>query len=189
MKLKIIKLKKVKSTNDEAIKLINKNKVQPTILTAVSQKKGRGTMGKKWVSKKGNLFISIFFEFNSKKIDFKIFSILNAYIVKKILNKYSKSKIIIKWPNDLLIAGKKICGILQEVIEFNDKKYLIIGIGINSLHNPNNKSFKSTSLKKISNRIIDNTVILNDIILAYEKFLSDIRKYKISYLKRSYCKD
>lgn len=189
MKLKIVKFKKVKSTNDEAIKLIKKNKIHPTILTAETQKKGRGTMGKKWISKKGNLFISIFFELNSKKINYKVFSILNAHILKKILKKYSKSKIEIKWPNDLLIRGKKLCGILQEVIVFKNKKYLIIGIGINTLHSPNNKSFLSTSLKKFSNSTIKNIVILKDIILVYEKLLSDIRNHKISYLKKNYCKN
>ena len=61
MKLKITKFSSVRSTNDEAIKMIKHNKLRPGIIVATNQSKGRGTMGKKWISKKGNLFISIFF--------------------------------------------------------------------------------------------------------------------------------
>ena len=61
MKLKITKFSSVKSTNDEAIKMIKHNKLRPGIIVATNQSKGRGTMGKKWISQNGNLFISIFF--------------------------------------------------------------------------------------------------------------------------------
>ena len=60
MKIKLIKFKNVKSTNDIAIKLIKAHKIAPTLITTEKQSKGRGTMGKKWISKKGNLFFSIF---------------------------------------------------------------------------------------------------------------------------------
>ena len=68
MKLKLIKMKSVKSTNDIAIKLIRKKNFEPTLITSLNQKKGRGTMGKTWISQKGNLFISIFFEITKKKL-------------------------------------------------------------------------------------------------------------------------
>ena len=61
MKINIKKYKKVKSTNDIALKLIKKNITGPTIVTTERQTKGRGRVGKKWISQKGNLFISIFF--------------------------------------------------------------------------------------------------------------------------------
>ena len=85
-------------------------------------------MGKKWISKKGNLFITIFFSMNKTKLDFKKFAVLNAYILKSILVKKFSKKIKIKWPNDLLFEGKKICGILQETVINTGKKFLIIGI-------------------------------------------------------------
>ena len=61
MKMKLIKFKRVKSTNDLAIKLIKNEKFKPTIIISDTQTKGRGTRGKKWISLKGNLFLSIFF--------------------------------------------------------------------------------------------------------------------------------
>ena len=58
MNLKLIKLNQVKSTNDEAIKIIRSKKIFKGIIVANFQSKGRGTMGKKWISQKGNLFFS-----------------------------------------------------------------------------------------------------------------------------------
>ena len=79
-------------------------------------------MGKRWISKKGNLFISILFEIQSKKIDFKQYAILNAYVIKKVISKYISKKVSIKWPNDLLIEKKGLRD-LQEVIHLNKKNF------------------------------------------------------------------
>ena len=87
MKLRSLKFKSVKSTNDIAHKLIKKKNVRPTIILSEEQSKGRGTMGKKWISKKGNLFLTIFFDMSKKKVDFKKFSVLNAHLLKSILIK------------------------------------------------------------------------------------------------------
>ncbi len=116
MKLRSLKFKSVKSTNDIALMLIKRDNIKPSIILSERQTKGRGTMGKKWISKKGNLFLSIFFDMSKKKIDFKKFAIINAYLIKSILAKKFSNKIKIKWPNDLLFKRKKICGILQETV-------------------------------------------------------------------------
>ena len=181
MSIKLIKFKIVKSTNDIAIKLIKKNKTHPTLIFSEKQTKGRGTMGKKWISQKGNLFISIFFEIDQKRINFKQFAILNAFLLRKLLSKFISKKIKIKWPNDLLYKKEKISGILQELIIHNQKNYLIVGIGINTNNAPKNKSFSSTSLKNIIDRKVDNKKILKKIKNRYEQFLTEIKK--ISYKK------
>ena len=74
----------------------------------------------------------------------------------KIFSKTISNKIKIKWPNDLIFNNQKFCGILQEVIQFNNFDYLIVGIGLNNNVVPQNKSFKSTSLKNILNKKINN---------------------------------
>ena len=79
---------------------------------------------------------------------------LNAFLLKKSNFKKISKKIKIKWPNDLLFNKKKFCGILQEVIKFNNFDYLIVGIGLNTNIAPQNKSFKSTCLKNILNKKI-----------------------------------
>ncbi len=186
MKIKLIKFKNVKSTNDEAIRLIKKKAYVPTIITAENQKKGRGTMGKKWKSMKGNIFISIFFKLNQKKINFKQFAVLNALLIKKIVSSSASKSIKIKWPNDILFQKKKFCGILQEVINYENFDYLIVGIGLNTNIAPQNKSFSSTCLKNIVGKKISNTKMLYKIKNKYEKFLKEINYHSFSYLKKKY---
>ena len=186
MKIKIKKYKKVNSTNDVALKLIKQNVSKPTLITTEKQTNGRGRIGKKWISKKGNLFISLFFKFDQRKINFKQFAILNALLIKKVISKTISVKIKIKWPNDLLFNKKKFCGILQEVIKFNNFDYLIVGIGLNTNIDPQNKSFKSTCLKNILSRKINNQNILKKIVTAYEKLLKEKNISTFSNLKRRY---
>ena len=186
MKIKIKKYKKVKSTNEIALRLIKKNYSEPTLIISEKQTNGRGRIGKKWVSKKGNIFISLFFKFNQRKINFKQFAILNAFLIKKVISKTISTNVTIKWPNDLLFNKKKFCGILQEVIKFDNFDYLIVGIGLNTNIDPQNKGFKSTSLKNILKKKINNQKILNNIVVAYEKFLEEKNRLSFSDLKRKY---
>ena len=138
--------KKVNSTNDLAIKKIKVGIVKGIII-ADYQKKGRGQQGKKWLSFKGNIFMTIFFKIK-ENINLKKITILNCKIIKKVLFQYIKKTITIKPPNDLLVDKKKICGILQE-IKFNQKhKFIIIGIGINLIKNPIIKNYPTTNILK-----------------------------------------
>ena len=183
MKLKIVKMKRVQSTNNIAFKLIKNKKLKPTLITSLVQTHGRGTMGKKWISKKGNLFITIFFKINQQKINFKQYALLNAYLFKNIIKKFTKNKIDIKWPNDLLVEKKKICGILQEVVNFESNTFLIIGAGINTNSSPNIKNYKATSLSSMLRKKINNNIILGEIKKTYENFIYDIEKYNFYELK------
>ena len=123
MKLRSLKFKSVKSTNDIALMLIKKDNIKPSIILSERQTKGRGTMGKKWVSQKGNLFLSIFFDMSEKKIDFKKFAILNAYLLKSILVKKFSNKIKIKWPNDLLFKKKKSVEFYKRLLLMQGKNF------------------------------------------------------------------
>jgi BirA family biotin operon repressor/biotin-[acetyl-CoA-carboxylase] ligase len=186
MKLKIIKFKSVKSTNDEAIKLIRSDKYIAGLVSAITQTKGRGTMGKKWISYKGNIFISIFFKVNLINIKIENYLIINSIIIKKILQKYTKKIIKIKKPNDLMINKKKVCGILQEVVVHKKEKYLITGIGINTKISPSNYDFEQTSLEINANKNINNKIIIDIIKKNYDKLIYDINNYKSLYIKKKY---
>ena len=138
--------KKVNSTNNLAIKKI-KVGITKGIIVADYQIKGRGQQGKKWLSFKGNIFMTIFFKIK-ENINIKKITILNCKIIKKVLFQYIKKTVTIKPPNDLLVDKKKICGILQE-IKFNQKqKFIIIGIGINLIKNPIIKNYPTTNILK-----------------------------------------
>ena len=186
MNLKITKFKSVNSTNDKAIQLIQKYRHASGLVVSETQTKGRGTMGKKWISKKGNIFISIFFQVNLTKFKIENFLIINAKILKKVLKTYTKKVIKIKKPNDLLIENKKICGILQEVIEYNNEKFLITGIGINSVIAPYDKKLISTCLKDHSKQIVNNSKIIKNIKNTYEKMINDLNNNNFTYIKNKY---
>ena len=137
MKFEIFKFESVTSTNDVAIDLIKDKKKKIGCIYADTQTKGRGTHGRKWVSDKGNLFGSIFFQLKNNYPPFSEFSIINPVIISSVIEKFcEKKKISFKWPNDVFVNGKKICGILQELITRNSRKFLIIGIGLNIVSNP-----------------------------------------------------
>ena len=155
------------------MKLIRSDMLLAGIISSDKQIKGRGTMGKKWISHKGNIFISIFFKVNLTKIKIENYLTINAKIIK------------IKKPNDLLIGKKKICGILQEVIEHKKEKYLITGIGINTKILPPNKDFQCTSLKIHSSKNINNKIIIDKIKKSYDILVYDLNNHNSFYIKKN----
>ena len=178
MKLRLIKFSNVKSTNDEAIKKIKSKKVGAGIVYSYSQTKGRGTMGKKWISFNGNFFITIFFELKKNMPNFKEFSVLNPLILKKLLSRYTNLNIKIKKPNDLLINNNKVCGILQETLKIEKKLFLVIGVGVNTIISPKSENIKAISLKESSKVMIKNLDILENLKDEYEKIFLNYKLNK-----------
>ena len=166
MRLKKFNFKKVKSTNDTAMRLI-KSGIESGVVLADIQTKGKGQRGNKWISKKGNLFISIFFKVNSK-LSLKKITSTNLLILKKIISSQIRGKIYIKLPNDILLKKKKVCGILQEIVFRNNLKYLIVGIGINLINSPDFKNYPTTYLNKYSKKKINKIKLINKIKFFFE---------------------
>ena len=109
MKFKILRFKKLKSTNDTAMRMIKNSNLKYGMIIAETQSKGRGQYGRKWTSFKGNLFVSFFYSLDGINLTMAQITKLNCLLVKKLISKYYKKRIFYKKPNDLLIKGKKIC--------------------------------------------------------------------------------
>lgn len=129
-----IHLSEIDSTNNYALDLIKKQKaVSGTVVFAEKQTKGKGQRGKQWHSKAyENIILSIILDV-SKILIQKQF-ILNAFAAVAcydFFKKYAGNSTAIKWPNDLYFNDKKAGGILIETINHQNKRYAIIGIGIN----------------------------------------------------------
>ena len=154
MKFKIFRFNKVKSTNNTAIRIIKNYDYDFGMILSDAQIHGRGQYGKKWVSYKGNLFVSFFYNLKNFNISLNKLTTINCLIVKKCISQYCKKKIYFKKPNDLLIQKKKICGILQEKITKFDNTYLIVGIGINLIKSPLIKNYPTTHLSELINKDI-----------------------------------
>ena len=170
MKLKKYFFKKVESTNNTAIRLIKSGRESGAIISKF-QSKGKGQRGNKWDSKKGNLFMTVFFEIN-KKLSLKKIINFNILIIKKIISKEIKSLVTIKKPNDILINKKKVCGILQEIIFNNDKKFLVVGVGINVINSPKIIKYETSYLNKYSKRKINKLKLFNEIRINYENSIN-----------------
>ena len=186
MKFEIFKFESVTSTNDVAINLIKGEKKKSGCVYADIQTKGRGTHGRKWIYAKGNLFASIFFPLKNNYPPFNEFSIINPVIISGVIKHFCKKENInLKFPNDVFVNRKKICGILQELITVNSKKFLIIGIGINIVSNPKiNNKYQATNILLETQKKPTIKNIMDLIIFSYEKFFIDLNSYNYGYFKK-----
>lgn len=186
MKFKIFSFKSVTSTNEVAIELIKQGEEISGCVLAKKQTKGRGTHGKRWISHKGNLFLSIFFPLKKNFPTFDEFSIINGIIISEVIKNFCKKKIInLKFPNDILINGRKVSGILQEIIDLNTKKFLIVGVGVNIVSNPSIKNkYKATNILKETKRKPNIEEVVNFITFSYEKFFNNIHSYSYRNFKK-----
>ncbi len=176
MKFKIFKFKKVNSTNNTAIRIIKNTNHKFGMIVSDTQSNGRGQYGKKWVSYKGNLFVSFFLNLENLNIKLKQITKINCLLIKKLLSIYYKKKIVFKKPNDLLIDKKKICGILQETLVKLDKKFLIIGIGINLIKNPNIKNYPTTNLYDMTKKKLSKKKIESELKKIFELKINKLYK-------------
>ena len=124
----VVKFKQIDSTNNylkNSYKLLNNF----TFVVADYQSKGKGRNDRVWSSEEGqNLMFSFLIKDQDLLKKFSALSIISAVEVAKLLEEYQIKGISIKWPNDVLIGDKKVCGILLEGQIF---EYLVVGIGLN----------------------------------------------------------
>ena len=186
MEFKIFKFDEVTSTNDVAINLIKREKQETGYVIAKTQLKGRGTHGKKWVSEKGNFFGSIFFPLKKNYPPFDEFSLINPVIISNVMKKICKSvNVSLKWPNDIFINKKKVCGILQELVTYDNKKFLIVGIGINIVSNPViNDKYQATNIYYEIKKKPSTNEIFKLIISSYKNFFLNLNSYNYGNFKK-----
>ncbi|MDC0215517.1 biotin--[acetyl-CoA-carboxylase] ligase [Candidatus Pelagibacter sp.] len=178
MKIKKFNYKIVNSTNDIAINLIMKKNINNGIVLAEKQKKGRGQRGKKWISLKGNFFATVFFKLEKTNLTLKQLTKINVNIISKLISLYYNKRIVIKFPNDILINKKKICGILQETIQKKNITFFLVGIGLNLVKNPNIPSYPTTNLYDLIGYRINIHTFSNQLVILYNKFLNSQKFFK-----------
>lgn len=140
---------------------------------ANNQTNGVGKHNKQWLSKMGNLHLSIILRqgiwFNNLG-DVGWISLLMSLCVRDIISKYlmennEKSNIQLKWPNDILVEEKKISGILIEVEQDkNGENHLVVGIGVNLIYAPAGLDYETICLQDTINKIINNISFANELM-------------------------
>lgn len=121
------------STNDDAFGLGSEGQPHGTVVIADTQTTGRGRMSRSWHSPPGaNIYTSILLRPEFTPARAPQISIAAGVAVAETLHKYCPDKVQLKWPNDVLIAGKKICGILSQMkLSAEAIDFVVVGIGIN----------------------------------------------------------
>ena len=141
--MKFLYFETLGSTQDYVKDLAAKGEVSPIWIRAGSQNAGRGRRGRQWVSKPGNLYASGLYPWDGASALKPLSSFVVALAVAETLSTYIDSKkISLKWPNDVLVDGAKIAGILLEAGE----GWIAIGVGINLEHHPQNLPYPVTHL-------------------------------------------
>lgn len=121
----------IDSTNNVLKRKAKENFNKHLVAVSKAQSKGKGRLGRVWESKEG-LYMSYLIRPDIMPMAATIFTQVAAAAVVKTFEEISDLDIKIKWPNDIVVGGKKICGILTELnAELNKVHYLIVGIGIN----------------------------------------------------------
>jgi BirA family transcriptional regulator, biotin operon repressor / biotin---[acetyl-CoA-carboxylase] ligase len=177
---KLIHFDTIDSTNLKAKEMAALGEEDGTIIFSEEQTAGRGRLGRQWVSPKNKgIWMSIILRPDINPMFASRITLIAAAAVYKATLQVGVQTLI-KWPNDIVLNNKKVCGILTEMsAELNKIHYLVIGIGVNvNIANedlPDELKSSATSLRIESGRIIDRKVlsanILNNFELLYKEFL------------------
>lgn len=163
----------IDSTNLMAKKLAREGAVHGTVVLAEEQTSGRGRLGRTWISPKGTgIWVSIILRPNISAYAVSKLTLLGAAAVERAMDNMGIDAYI-KWPNDLVLNSKKICGILTEMSgEMDRVNYIVMGIGINVNMNsfPEEVSNMATSLKLETGKEVDRKTLLAALLNYLERF-------------------
>lgn len=185
----IIKLDAIDSTNNYLRKLINEEGIQDyTIVMAQEQTHGRGQMGTIWNSEKGkNLMFSMFKDLSMHDVEFPFYICMAISLaILKTFKALNIPDLHVKWPNDILSADKKICGILIENVIKNKLNSTIIGIGVNVNQTKFENLPKASSLKNITGVHYNLDEILQLIIKNTKQYSSFLEEGEYDIVKNEY---
>lgn len=164
---------RLESTNDKA-KEIGSKKEEGTVIIAKEQTKGRGRLGRRWYSSgKKSITMSIILKPKMKAEDIQKITLIASVAINLALKDIDiDSKI--KWPNDIVIDNKKVCGILTELsTNFTGVNYVVVGIGINvnqvKVDIPKEIFKETTSLRLIKNKEINKNEIINNVLNKFKE--------------------
>ena len=135
---------RIGSTNDEAHRMASEGAPHGTVIHADEQTAGRGRLAHTWFSPPGNLYLSVLLRTGQPAARSAELSFLAALAVADTVEALLPRQIraLLKWPNDVLINGAKIAGILLEQVD----DATVLGIGLNVLEAPSNLAYKATTI-------------------------------------------
>lgn len=171
---RILYYPELKSTMDETARLADKGAEEGAVVIAECQSAGRGRQGRSWISQPGNLLFSVLFRPDMVQLPF--ISIIGGVAAARAVRKTTGLNPRVKWPNDLMLEGRKVAGILAESAVVGDSVcYAVLGIGINIALNPAESEEVTafhpelvegaTSVNAAAGREVDRELLLRQLLL------------------------
>lgn len=186
----------VDSTQNQAMKMASEA-IHGTLIIAEKQTSGKGRLGRKWISPKGGIWLSIVLHPRFDISVITLFPIASALALSNAIEKTLNIKSELKWPNDITINGKKVAGMLVDAsIESNKIENMILGVGINYNVEVNQieKILKDTpnfygvtSLSKYNNSIKP-VLLVQSFLLELEEIFNQLNKGDIKKIIRDWTK-
>lgn len=177
----------IDSTNEEAKRQALHGAPDGSLFISEKQLGGKGRLGRTWESPSGcGLWFTILLRKNMLPAQVTSTTLLAGLAVCRAIRNLTKCNAMIKWPNDIVIGSKKVCGILTELVaEIGRIEYVVVGIGINVNNEsfPEEISIKATSLQIECGHSIVRADILKEILKEFEDILNEYNNNPAALLK------
>lgn len=179
--------KEVTSTNDVAKKFVDDDAPEGTVILAEQQTAGRSRKRTDWASPEGGIYMTIILKPEITLLEASKLTIVTGVALAKTLHDKFNIDAGIKWPNDILIGSKKICGILTEAVtDFDKIKAVLIGVGIDLNIDyediPDYLKDMVTSVKEETDEEHKRTEILKVFFKVFEEFYDEFKKGNFKYI-------
>lgn len=129
---KIVYYEEIDSTNRAAKELASQGAEEGTVVIAELQKAGRGRLGRSWFSPRGGVWFSVLFRPKIELSEATILTLMAGVAVARAVTELTGVEARLKWPNDVMVEGRKLCGILTESASHGSQYSLVIGVGLNA---------------------------------------------------------
>lgn len=169
----------IASTMDEAFRLGMNGAPEGTVVIAEAQSKGRGRFGRVWVSPKGKgLYFSLLLRPVMSSSEAARLTLLTAVAVSEAVETLTGLRPLIKWPNDLLLDGRKLAGILTELrAEVDRVDFAVVGIGLNVNTAMKDLPSEGISLKEAGGQPLSRVGLMREVLRSFEKRYFEVQKY------------
>ncbi|MCM2271242.1 MAG: biotin--[acetyl-CoA-carboxylase] ligase [candidate division Zixibacteria bacterium] len=180
----------VKSTNDLVSQMAESGAPEGSIVTAEQQSQGRGRLGRTWFSPESTgIYVSILLRPHIKPEQAPGLSIMTSLALADTLDPVAPGEVQIKWPNDILIGGKKVCGVLTELsAERHRILHVVVGVGINvnqrAADFPADIKRTATSLRVVTKKKLNRAELLKSFLRNFEREYLDYQKYGLKKSQR-----
>lgn len=188
---KIVYHRRVASTQNAAKILAEEGASEGTTVVAETQTEGRGRIGRVWASPPGGIYLSVILRPDIRPSDVLRFPLIAGVAVAQAIELVTGIEPKLKWPNDIIVGGKKAGGILAEMsAEMDRVNYIIIGIGINvntdKARFGRKSEWTATSLKEECGKEVPRAKLVQDILAQLESLYEDCKRFGFEPIRRKW---